>query len=64
MSVKKYSIEIDVESTMTIEQIARKIDRLDVLKTFMIKRRKVESVSSFPKFDRIVAENTMEPQPW
>lgn len=64
MTVKKYSIEIDVESTMTIDQIARKIDRLDVLETFMIKRRKVESVSSFPKFDRIVEENTMEPQPW
>jgi len=64
MSVKKYSIEIDVESTMTIEQIARKIDKLDVIEKFMIKRRKVESVSTFPKFDRIVAENAMEAQPW
>lgn len=64
MTVKKYSIEIDVESTMTIEQIARKIDRLDAIEKFMIKRRKVESVSTFPKFDRIVAENAMEAQPW
>ena len=64
MSVKKYSIELDIESTMTIEQIVRKLDRLYVLETFMIKRRMVESVSSFPKVDRIVGEHVREPQPW
>ena len=64
MTVTKYSIELDVESSMTLEQIAKKLDRLDILEKFMIKRRKVEKVSHFPKFDRIVAENTMEPQQW
>lgn len=64
MTVKNYSIELDVESTMTIEQIVRKLDRLDVIERFMIKRRKVESVSSFPKIDKIVGEHVRENQPW
>ena len=64
MSVKKYSIELDSESSMTIERLARKLDRLDKIETFMIKRRKVESVTSFPKFDRIVGENVRDSQPW
>lgn len=43
----KYTITIDVESNFTIDQLSKKIDKLQRMNTFMIKYRKIERVEKF-----------------
>lgn len=52
----KYTITIDVESSMDVHQLSQKIDKLDRIDTFMIKYHKVDKVDKFnsnPYYDII-----------
>lgn len=52
----KYTITIDVESSMGVHQLSQKIDKLDRINTFMIKYHKVDKVDKFnsnPYYDII-----------
>jgi predicted alpha-1,6-mannanase (GH76 family) len=62
INVQKYTITIDVESSMDVDQLSKKIQRLDRIETFMIKYHKVQKVDKFdsnPYYD-IVSDHVNE----
>jgi len=62
LTMSKYTITIDVESSMDVDQLSKKIQRLDRIETFMIKYHKVQKVDKFdsnPYYD-IVSDHVNE----